>query len=83
MLKAQQLGAAEEEYSLLFRAVIHAQLGQFADAREWYDRAAKWLVDHNQEDETNLALKAEVAALLENAAPSEHPTVDSEPQSRP
>jgi tetratricopeptide (TPR) repeat protein len=70
MRKAQELGATDDEYLLLFGALIHAQLGQLEEGRRSYDQAVQYLVDNDKADKDHFtgSLKAEVETLL-RAAP--------------
>jgi WD40 repeat protein/serine/threonine protein kinase len=45
-----------------FMAMTHWQRGEKAKARQWYDKAARWMIDHDHDDWP--ALRAEAAALL-------------------
>ena len=64
-----RVGTTEDEYMLLFRALIHAQLGQHEEGRRSYDQAVQYLVDNDKTDKDHftLSLKAEVEALLRTA----------------
>jgi tetratricopeptide (TPR) repeat protein len=54
-----------ESYSTFFLAMAYWQLGDKQKAREWLDRAVRWMEQYRPADEELRRFRAEAAALLE------------------
>jgi tetratricopeptide (TPR) repeat protein len=62
--KATQLRGGGDSTDAFFLALAHAQLGETAPARQWYDRAVQWMGKDKPRDVELQRLRAEAAALL-------------------
>jgi uncharacterized protein HemY len=62
-----------------FLAMAHWQLGEKAEARQWYDRAIEWM-KHNPKDDELDPFHAEAAALLGFPDPSLQKGKEAAPQ---
>jgi tetratricopeptide (TPR) repeat protein len=60
--KAMVLRGGGDCADWFFLALTHWQLGHQAEARQWYDKAYKWMANHHDDDWPHF--RAEAAALL-------------------
>jgi serine/threonine protein kinase/tetratricopeptide (TPR) repeat protein len=56
--------ATLESFNTFFLAMAHWQLGERERARQWYDRAVRWMEKYQAHDEELLRIRAEAAALI-------------------
>jgi serine/threonine protein kinase/Tfp pilus assembly protein PilF len=64
----------------LFLAMAYQQLGDERQAREWYERAAKWMTDNDSTDKELIRFRQEAEETLGIASEAETPTANSEAQ---
>jgi tetratricopeptide (TPR) repeat protein/serine/threonine protein kinase len=62
--KAADLLPDGDALAWLFLAMAHHQLDQPKQAREWFDRAERWIKEKESKDEIVLRFRTEAAALL-------------------
>jgi serine/threonine protein kinase/Flp pilus assembly protein TadD len=67
--KSRQLRSGGDAFDFFFLAMAHWQLGDKAQARNWYDQAIKWM-EHKPKDDDLDHFRDEAAALLGFAKPS-------------
>jgi hypothetical protein len=60
-----------ESFSTFFLAMAHARLGSLAEARRWYDRAVRWMEQHQPDDLELRRFRAEAEELLKQGKDSE------------
>jgi tetratricopeptide (TPR) repeat protein len=62
--KSEELGHPEPEYAWFFQAMAQWQLGHKVEARQFYEKAVKWLDEKQPIDGRLRTIRAEVADLL-------------------
>ena len=62
--KSMELRKGGDSYDWFFLAMAHWQLGAKDKAREWYDRAVRWMDKNQPTDEELRRFRAEAAELL-------------------
>ena len=65
--KSVELSGGGQVRDWLFLAMTHWRLEEKQEARQWYDKAAKWTEDNQSGDEELDRLRNEVADLLDAA----------------
>jgi tetratricopeptide (TPR) repeat protein len=64
-------GNTLESFNTFFLAMAHARLGSLAEARRWYDRAVRWMEQHQPNDLELRRFRAEAERLLKQGKDSE------------
>ena len=62
--KAMQLGRGRQAHNCFFLAMAHWQRKEWEKARQWYDRAIRWIEKNKPDDPGILQFRAEAAQLL-------------------
>jgi uncharacterized protein HemY len=66
--RAVKLGRGGTGFDFFFLAMAHWQRGEKEQARQYYDKAVRWMDKNNLQDEELRRFRAEAAALLKNEA---------------
>jgi uncharacterized protein HemY len=62
--KAMELRQGGDSYDWLFLAMCHEKLGDKEKARQWYDRATRWMDKNKATDEELRHFREEAAQVL-------------------
>jgi len=63
--RATEIRSGGDSAKWFFLAMAHWQLGEKQQARDWYDRAIRWMDENKPRDEKLRRWRAEAAALLQ------------------
>jgi tetratricopeptide (TPR) repeat protein len=62
--KSMELSKGADSFDWFFLAMARWQLSEKDKARDWFDRAVKWMDEHQPKNEELLRFRAEAAELM-------------------